>query len=263
MKFSASLFPDLLLLPLACLALCGCWPQGQNAFDEEKEPHFLAGKGRSSAMDYKGAVESFEKALEVNPKSAAAHLELGVLFDQKEADPAAAIYHYSRYLKLQPGAGNAEMVNTRIMACKQELARTVSLGPVTQTLQAEFEKLSEEKNRLTEENKHLREELEKWRSSAASRPPPTNTATASIRPITLPLYPVPNAGPATSAPNVPSGRVVNPPPSTTRTHVVKSGETPAAIARHYGVKVEALMAANPRIEPRRLRPGQTLVIPAP
>ena len=33
------------------------------------------------------------------------------------------------------------------------------------------------------------------------------------------------------------------------------------IARKYGVKVEALMAANPGLDPRRLRVGQTLTIP--
>jgi LysM repeat protein len=34
------------------------------------------------------------------------------------------------------------------------------------------------------------------------------------------------------------------------------------IARKYGVKVDALMAVNPRLEPRRLQVGQTLNIPA-
>jgi LysM repeat protein len=260
MKFSASLFPVLLLL-LASLVLSGCWPPGQSQFDEEKEPHFMAGKGRVNAMDYKGAVESFEKALEVNPKSASAHLELGVLFDQKEADPAAAIYHYSRYLKLQPGAGNAEMVNTRSLACKQELARTVSLGPVTQTLQAEFEKLTDERNRLADENKRFREQLEQWRSYAASR---------AQTPTNAPAVPVRAPQPLTPAPTSPTPAVVAAPHSgrpgtvgsaTMRTHTVKSGETPVSIARQYGVKLEALLAANPRIEPRRLRPGQTLVVP--
>jgi nucleoid-associated protein YgaU len=260
MKFSASLFPGLLLL-LASLLLSGCWPQGQTQFDEEKEPHFLAGKGRVNAMDYKGAVESFEKALEVNPKSASAHLELGVLFDQKEGDPAAAIYHYSRYLKLQPSAGNAEMVNTRILACKQELARTVSLGPVTQTLQTEFEKLTEEKNRLSDDNKRLRELVDQWRAYAASRlQAPTNVPAVPLR-AAQPVNPAPTAGPPAFAMAPGSGRPGSTGSTTVRTHTVKSGETPVSIARRYGVKVEALLAANPRIEPRRLRPGQTLVVP--
>ena len=36
--------------------------------EEEKEPHFMAGKMRVNEMDYPGAIECFEKALEVNPQ---------------------------------------------------------------------------------------------------------------------------------------------------------------------------------------------------
>jgi LysM repeat protein len=43
---------------------------------------------------------------------------------------------------------------------------------------------------------------------------------------------------------------------------VKTGETPSLIARKYGVKLEALMAANPNLDPHRLRVGQTLKIPS-
>jgi LysM repeat protein len=52
------------------------------------------------------------------------------------------------------------------------------------------------------------------------------------------------------------------PPTTSRTHIVKAGENPNVIARKYGVKVDALMAANPRLDARRLKPGQALTIPA-
>src|SRR5438270_10830728 len=164
------------LLAFACLLQSGCLPSGQGQLDEQKEPHFLAGKSRVNAMDYKGAIESFERALEVNPKSASAHFELGWLADQKEPDPACAIYHYDHYLKLRPNAENAETIRTRILACKQELARTVPLGPLTQTMQKEWEKVAEQ-------NKHLREELESLHRaqsptgqtgmSIAASPPPT------------------------------------------------------------------------------------------
>src|SRR6478736_41113 len=100
-------------LPLLCsILLSGC-PSPQGRLDEEEEPHFLA-----------------EKALDANPNSAAAHFELGCLCEQNQADPAEAIYHYDHYLKLRPNAANAEIVRTHIIACKQELARTVSLGPL-------------------------------------------------------------------------------------------------------------------------------------
>ena len=72
--------------------------------DEQRDPFFLAGRDKITRMDYKGAVESFEKALEVNPRSASAHYELGWLNDQKLGQPAAGIYHYERYVQLQPNA---------------------------------------------------------------------------------------------------------------------------------------------------------------
>lgn len=44
-------------------------------------------------------------------------------------------------------------------------------------------------------------------------------------------------------------------------HVVKSGETPGAIAKRYGVSVDELMAANNISDPRRMQIGQELLIP--
>src|SRR5512137_1508666 len=138
----------------------------------------MAGKSRVNTMDFKGAIDSFEKAIELNPKSASAHLELGWLYDQKESDPAAAIYHYERYLKLAPNSSKHEMIKTHILACKQQLAQAVSLGPVTEKQQRELEQ-------LVEENKRLREDIEKWRAYAARLQSLTNqTAVVSAAPRT-------------------------------------------------------------------------------
>lgn len=45
-------------------------------------------------------------------------------------------------------------------------------------------------------------------------------------------------------------------------HVVRQRETLSGIARNYGVSVRALHAANDRLNPRRIRPGQRLRVPA-
>jgi LysM repeat protein len=258
MIFSVRLYRGLALL-MAGLALSGCLPSGSSQLDEEKEPHFLAGKSRVNAMDYKGAIESFEKSLEVNPRSAAAHFELGILFEKEETDPAAAIYHYGEYLKLRPGAENAEIVKQHVMSCKQELARTVSLGPVTEKQQRDFE-------RLAEENKQLTEEVTKWRAYYAGRAPgPTNQIGITPRPVRAVVPPgpgQPTAGGVASAGSTNTGGQTAL-PAGGRAHTIKSGETPTIIARKYGVKVEALMAANPGLDPRRLQPGQTVNIPSP
>jgi tetratricopeptide (TPR) repeat protein len=268
MTFSASLFRSALALMVG-LALGGCLPSTQSQLDEEKEPHFLAGKSRVNTMDYKGAIESFERAVEVNPQSASAHFELGWLYDQKEPDPAAAIYHYECYLKLLPNAPNGEtVVKPRILACKQELARTVSLGPVTQTLEREFERLTEENKRLTEDNKKLHDETDKWRAYYASRqqlqtnqpgpalvspPPRTISAATPVQPLqpgVIPTNPLPQARQATAL------------PGSARTHAIKPGETLNMIAHQYGIRIETLLAANPRLNPRRLRVGETVSIPS-
>jgi len=251
MTFSVGLLRPALVL-CAGLLLSGCLPSAPG--DEEREPHFLAGKSKVSTLDFTGAVESFEKAVEVNPRSAAAHFELAWLYDQKESDPAAAIYHYQRFLKLRPNSGKEDMVNTRILACKQQLAQTVSLGPVTEKQQREFEQLAEE-------NKRLRADVENWRAyalrlqaltnQAGATPPPARTSQTS------------SASPAASAEPVGAGRAAPIPAASQRTHTVKAGETPTLIARKYGVKLEALMLANPRLDPRRMQVGQALVIPAP
>ena len=252
MTFSASVSA---LLLLALLALSGCVPSAQSQLDEEKEPHYLAGKNRVSTMDYPGAIECFDKALEVNPQSAAAHFELACLFDQKEVNPADAIYHYEHYLKLRPQAGNADIVKQRIYACKQALAQTVSLGPITEKQQREFEQLAEENKRLTEENKRLHDELDKSRATGPGAQPvvpaahPTPSVPAPARTASAVATTSPNTNPTTSS--APAAR----------THTVKQGETPTLIARQYGIKLDALMAANPRLDPRRLRVGQALTIP--
>lgn len=237
-------------LLLAVAVLVGCMPAAPK--DEEKEPHFLAGRSRVNTMDFKGAIESFEKALEVNPRSASAHFELGCLYDQKEPDPAAAIYHYEKYLKLCPESAKEDIVKPRILACKQQLAQAVSLAPGMEKQQRELEQLAEE-------NRRLREEVEKLRMQA------TRLQASTDAPVALPgtrltATPVATMEGARTSTSSNSGRASGIAASP-RTHTVKAGETPILIARKYGLRLDALLTANPRLDPRRMKPGQTLVIP--
>ena len=246
------------MLLLVGLSLSSCMPSAPG--DEEKESYFLAGRGHVNAMDYQGAVESFEKALEVNPKSAAAHFELGCLYYQRESDPAAAIYHFERYLKLSPNSGREEIVKGYILACKQQLAQAVSLAPGMEKQQRELEQLAEE-------NRRLHDDVEKWRSYSLRLQGLTNQAGAGAAATRA-------AQPSVSGQTTPAGaspvsltssssRSTALPAANPRTHTVKAGETPSIIARKYGIKVDVLLSANPRVDPRRMQVGQALIIPAP
>jgi len=270
-----------LLLLVGGLTLSGCLPSGQSPVDEEKESHFLVGKSRVSELDYKGAIEAFEKALEVNPRSASANFELALLYEKRGTEPATAIYHYEQYLKLRPGAENAEiLVKPHILACKQELARTVSLGAVTERQQHEFD-------RLVDENSRLKTELLTWQMRYATNPPEPSTITrhllaapksneggsAAPSPAPAPARVAQTAESVSPLPvTVPHSNPANPNRTLTasvasvasaRTHTVKAGDTPTTIARKYGVKVEALMAANPRLDSRHLKVGQVIAVPPP
>jgi tetratricopeptide (TPR) repeat protein len=245
------------LVFLVVLSLGGCLPSSQSQIEEEKEPHFLAGRSGLNTMDYRGAIEEFEKALEANPHSASAHFQLGWLYEEKEPDPAAAIYHYEQFLKLRPNSDNAEVIRQHIANCKQDLAKTILPLPVTPGMQHEFEQLAEE-------NKRLRDELEKWRAYAsrlhASTNPPLAPAGSSSAGPTASITTVP---PSAAAQTATADRRSPAGPGPGHVYVVKAGDSPYSIARKNGVKLEALLAANPGIDPRRLPIGQTLNLPSP
>ena len=232
------------------VAISGCLPSEPGQQDEEKEPHFVLGKSRINAMDYAGAVEAFQESLEANPRSAAAHYQLACLYDTKIADPAAAIYHYQEFLRLNPKADNAEVIRQRIYSCKQQLAADVLPLPSAPAAQKQLEDLAEKNHRL-------QDEVEKWRAyyatqqAAQKNPTPPNTPAPAGSPPPDKVSPAPvNPTPATPAS-----------PAKARTHVVAAGETLAGIARKANVSLTALEAANPGVTPKKLHVGQTVNLP--
>lgn len=116
-----------------------------------------------------------------------------------------------------------------------------------QTQQA-FDAVSDEvranRVQLNETNQRLQELISRGvtRSSSASTASstPASTPTASSEPQ-APL-------------EVPEGATV---------HTVQPGENMSVIARKYGISLVNLMQANPTVEPKRMMPGDQIVVPAP
>ena len=254
------------LVFLLCLGFCGCFPPTESKVEEGKNPYFLEGKARVSARDYRGAIEAFEKALEVNPQSALAHYELGVLYEQHseqaDSDYINAMFHYQQVLRLRPqGHYPHDNARLRIASCKQELVRAESLAPVYYAMERELQK-------LRDENQLLKKQLEAIQASrvAVSRLPAEASAKAGENTAEPPrVQPIRNdstlAQPATPAASI--QRVTPLPPTiSARFHVVKEGETPSSIARLYRVRVDALLRANPSLNPKHMRAGQTLKLPS-
>ena len=258
-----SFFGKLSLVTLAAaslIAVNGCLPSDSSPLDDEKEPHFVLGKSRVNAMDYTGAVEAFEESLEANPHSAAAHFQLACLFDQKESDPAAAIYHYQEFLRLNPSADNAQVIQQRIYSCKQQLAADVLPLPSAPAAQKQLEDLAEK-------NRELQDEVDKWRAYyTAQQAAQKNLPPAQQNSFAPPGSPVPDdvstAPPVTTSPvTATAAHTTAVKPARSRTHTVVAGETLAAIARKHGVSLAALEAANLGVTPKKLRVGQTLNLP--
>lgn len=229
---------------VVCLA--GCWNGGESEQDELKDPHVVKGRNLVKSLDYEGAVDAYNKALEVNPRSATAHFELFWLHENKVVDYPAAIYHAERYLRLRTNASNAEVVRQRILGCKQEIAKTLPVGPVTPALQRDFD-------RLNTENRMLRQQIEQLTQRLAflstNRPPQVQAMLTNVTP----------AAPAILGAN--ASRTATSTAPTMRTHVVKPGETMAVIARKYNIRTTALQNSNPGVDPRRMKAGQTLRVP--
>ena len=121
--------------------------------------------------------------------------------------------------------------------------------------------LKEKIQQLAEETKRLREECANWHAYALRLQALTNQSAATL-PVARANQPPVSAQPAPADSAIPV-RPTATPAATSRTHIVKAGESPILIARNYGVKLEALKAANPKLDPRRLQIGQALIIPPP
>jgi len=246
-------------LAAICAALCGCWPADQAPLDEQKESSFLTGKARVQDRDYDGAIEAFERALEINPHSASAHFELAVIYDQHKNDYAAALYHYEKARRLRPNAYPADIARDRLEVCKRELAKTVTLSPTAEYLQKEID-------RLMIENQRLRQTVVEWQNyyQGLSRVMPggvSNLATSTgVQNVATQLVAQHDSRAVQTGGQ---GRVATGGTSAaaTRTYKVVAGDNPAKIAARHGISVAALRAANPGLDDRRLRVGQVLKIP--
>lgn len=262
----------LLLAPLV-LWLSGCFNAGQRAADEEKEPNYLAGVSRLNSMDFKGAIQMFEKALTANPDSAAAHLQLAFLYEEKENNYAAAIYHFQKHLALRPKSNLEETIKQRVFSCTLELARTVPFTMVSGQVQNDLRRLRDSNQSLLQQVEQLKAELNAQAADFSNRlalasqvqaptpqrqaPPATVTPSYQDRRSSIPDRSPTQA----SFHAVPRSTTPTPSTSSPRVHIVKPGETLATISRRYNIKLSSLQSANPRVDPRKLRAGQVLHLP--
>ncbi len=244
-----------LALILLGLGAAGCVPPGGTAPDAESDADFRAGASRKQAGNYTRAIESFERVLQKNPGSAAAHFELGLIYYQHITNYVAAIYHFDRVQRLQPGFSRIDVVRQLIKVCKQELVQD-AMGGFNVQMQRELERLE----RVTQENAALRQELAQLQAQLKEREAGSHLVETGV--VLRGLEP--QRAPRTEASGDTVIRQAQMPSTRPVTlYTVKRGETIYSIAKRYGLTEAALRAANPTVVPTQMSAGQVLRIPAP
>ncbi|HXI85056.1 MAG TPA: LysM peptidoglycan-binding domain-containing protein [Verrucomicrobiae bacterium] len=235
----------------------------------EQEVNYLRAKKLYEQQDFPAAAEFYKKTLSANPDFAKAHLELGLLSDDKLGDPIAAIYHYRRYLELRPDSEKRKLVEDFIERAKLSLAAKLPQSPVVDP--GELARLQSDKAALLQENATLRSRVAELEKTV------TVTATSAAEPLTAAVVstpaPISVVTPGSAPPIVMAAAPITvfAEPSTTelsraRTYVVQRGDTLQSLAlRYYGTRSawEKIYQANRGGLPSKdqLKVGQQLMIP--
>jgi LysM repeat protein len=285
------------LLALAALLLVAGCDRGDSLSlsSETDEPLYRQGQQLSKQGRNQEALNAYLKVIAKRDETAPeSHLEVGLILLRHVKDPIAAIYHFRKYLELQPNSRQAVYVRGLIDTSKREFARTLPATPL--------ESQADQIDRLLRENDQLKAEIASLRGGVAappirSRATLENDGAASAPMITIQTTPAEttsepaaeDASPVTyapvqatpaeeapivkAAPTAPTRPAYKPtPPKTTppkpsatsgRTHTVAKGDTLFSIAQKYGAKWRDIYAANRDVMPNEtaLKPGMQLKIP--
>lgn len=259
----------LLALVLAAGLLAGCDPAALvSPQDEMRETHFRRAEALVRDRQYNRAAEALDRALEVNPRSASAHLLYAQLCRDHLKRPDQAIFHYQRYLALRPDEPNAATFRGYIEDCRRQLAGPVVLPVINQqlatralTLEIANSNLLQQLHQLSFLHQQATNDVARLSGLLARLQPGSPPADpAPAAPVAAAPSPRVQPQPVTARPAAP--RPANPPPArAVQVHYVRSGDTLSAIARRYGTTPSAIVGANPGLNPNRLRVGQALNIP--
>ena len=264
-----------LLLIALLLVAAGCEGERRPRASEADDPQYRRGLQLEKQGRNTEALGVFLQVIERRGDDAPeSHLEAGLLYQQVLRDPIAAIYHFRKYLELQPGSRQVDLVRQRISAAMRDFARTLPAQPLDNQ-NARLDLLARI-DELQKENLQLKEQVAAYatgvvptrplpagpdeglqvqppRGAAAGRPAGPSVAVATaIRPAPAARTP---AAPA-AAPAAPAGR----------RHVVAQGETLYKIAQRYygsGARWPEILEANRGVlkNENSVRAGMELRIP--
>ncbi|HAO66870.1 MAG TPA: hypothetical protein DCR17_09325 [Verrucomicrobiales bacterium] len=254
------------------MVITGCKPDTAVNIDEEREAYHMDAKSKLFAEEFEAAVVGFEKALEVNPKNASAHFELGLINYLHLKDYVSAIYHFQKLLEMRPNHMMAVQIKDHLERCKMDFASTVTLGPLNQNTETRLKNLVETKEELETQIKNLEGQLAQMRQVLSAQSEALNRNRQNARPESL-VNGSKNSKSNETAQisNLESKGKTNPSAlqnasvSTPkfRKHVIRSKDTFYKLASHYRVDFKSIQSANPGVNSTKLQIGQVVNVPYP
>ncbi len=266
----------------ALLTLSGCGGDNAALPAETDEPLYREGLERKREGHTQEALDDYLKVIAKRGEQAPeSHLEAGLIYLEYIQDPVAAIYHFRKYLELEPNSRQAANVRALIDTGKRNFIRTLPLAsPSMESSQGQTD-LLDQVNRLQRENDELKARLAGYRNEATplsathvapdadSAPAPVFvSAAADVE--TPAAVPASGSGESASPPPDAPARARPPPPAPAqgRSYTVQPHDTLYGIAKKFygsatNAKVQAILQANRGAlpGPGALKPGMELRIP--
>ena len=257
--FSGSSHLSILLVSL--IGLVGCAPSGVEVVGETNEKQYQLGQDFKNQGRMEEALGAFERVIDARRDAPESHLEAGYIYLRTFKDPINAIYHFNRYLRLQPHSSQATQVGQLIETAQKEFARQLPAEPyegsldridlmdLIQTLKQENEGLKRELIAATSRVQQLENVLGQARRSTQAQAYAQAGQAAQVRPslsTTQQVVPTPT--------NVP------------RAYTIRAGDTLSAISkRFYGTPtrwIDIYQANRDRLSSESaIRVGQEIRIP--
>lgn len=207
-------------------ALNGC--SGAAKSSGSAHPLYVAGARLERAGDYQAAAAQFARCVRLQPGNAAAHVRLGMLYEDWLGDPVTALYHYRQALAAQPHGETAEFAHQAIGRVELEYVAGVLGTTAAEATEAaapppeDLEALKEMTRELAEQRQFLLAQLQAKTGEA-------NALRNQVQELQAELAAL-KAGP-TPATLTPAASASN----RERLHTVQKGDTLIGIARqHYG-----------------------------
>ena len=92
----------------------------QKMMRENADMHYNLGTIFLHNKQYREAIKEYEQVLELRPSDPETHYNLGVLYDDYLKDRQKALYHYQKYLAINPKAPDVKKVETYVLSLELE-----------------------------------------------------------------------------------------------------------------------------------------------